>query len=198
MVNVSMQHGAAALPRTPCLLRVDARTGLSPLPRCPPLRQKSPATLVEKRGFSAYQSRSTWRWDRLPSDAAIADARSISCGRAFAPRLRGGNLTFAATACMDVCHRPSPAKRSLDAVWRESERGWTSPGTQVRRRGAPSSKSATLHRDHAGRAPRPFSTFSDTQFDEATFEGQLTGTRMSLTIVWHWILKLRARPSQRT
>src|ERR1700687_159742 len=35
------------------------------------------------------------------------------------------------------------------------------------------------------------STFSDAQFDEATFEAQLTGDRMSLTIVWYWILKLR-------
>jgi signal transduction histidine kinase len=33
------------------------------------------------------------------------------------------------------------------------------------------------------------STFSDAQFDEATFEAQLTG----VTICWYWILKLRAR-----
>jgi PAS domain S-box-containing protein len=37
------------------------------------------------------------------------------------------------------------------------------------------------------------STFSDAQFDEATFEAELTGDRMSLMIVWYWILKLKAR-----
>src|ERR1700716_4576337 len=38
-----------------------------------------------------------------------------------------------------------------------------------------------------------FSTFSDGKFDEATFEVQLTGNCMSLTIAWYWILKLKAR-----
>jgi transcriptional regulator with GAF, ATPase, and Fis domain len=38
-----------------------------------------------------------------------------------------------------------------------------------------------------------FSTFSDAQFDEATFEAQLTGDRMPLTICSYWILKLKAR-----
>jgi GAF domain-containing protein len=36
-----------------------------------------------------------------------------------------------------------------------------------------------------------FSTFSDTQFDEATFEAQLTGDRAT-TICFYWILKLKA------
>ena len=38
-----------------------------------------------------------------------------------------------------------------------------------------------------------FSTFSDAQFDEATFEAQLTEGRMPMTICWYWILKLKAR-----
>ena len=38
-----------------------------------------------------------------------------------------------------------------------------------------------------------FSTFSDTQFDEATFEAQLTADRMPLMICCYWILKLKAR-----
>src|SRR6267143_5932443 len=38
-----------------------------------------------------------------------------------------------------------------------------------------------------------FSTFSDAQFDEATFEAQLTGNRMALMIFWYWMLKLKAR-----
>jgi tetratricopeptide (TPR) repeat protein len=38
-----------------------------------------------------------------------------------------------------------------------------------------------------------FSTFSDTQFDEAVFEAQLIGDRMPLMICWYWIGKLKAR-----
>jgi PAS domain S-box-containing protein len=38
-----------------------------------------------------------------------------------------------------------------------------------------------------------FSTFSDSQFDEAAFEAQLTAGRMPLMICWYWILKLKAR-----
>ena len=38
-----------------------------------------------------------------------------------------------------------------------------------------------------------FSTFNDAQFDEATFEAQLTGDRMPMLICWYWILKLKAR-----
>jgi predicted ATPase/signal transduction histidine kinase len=37
-----------------------------------------------------------------------------------------------------------------------------------------------------------FSTFSDAQFDEATFEAQLTGGRNPTVSCWYWILKLRA------
>ena len=38
-----------------------------------------------------------------------------------------------------------------------------------------------------------FSTFSDAQFDEATFEAQLTESRNPMLICWYWILKLKAR-----
>jgi hypothetical protein len=38
-----------------------------------------------------------------------------------------------------------------------------------------------------------FFTFSGAQFDEAAFEAQLTGERMTLMIALYWILKLKAR-----
>jgi PAS domain S-box-containing protein len=38
-----------------------------------------------------------------------------------------------------------------------------------------------------------FSTFSESQFDEAAFEAQLTGDRMPLVICWYWIVKLKTR-----
>jgi len=38
-----------------------------------------------------------------------------------------------------------------------------------------------------------FSTFSDAQFDGATFEAQLTADRMAMTTCFYWIVKLKAR-----
>jgi signal transduction histidine kinase/GAF domain-containing protein len=38
-----------------------------------------------------------------------------------------------------------------------------------------------------------FSTSNGAQFDEATFEAQLTGDRMPLAICWYWLFKLKAR-----
>ncbi|HWS61788.1 MAG TPA: AAA family ATPase, partial [Steroidobacteraceae bacterium] len=38
-----------------------------------------------------------------------------------------------------------------------------------------------------------FSTFSDAQFDEATFETLLTGDRMPMLVCWYWTLKMKAR-----
>src|SRR5260370_11972329 len=38
-----------------------------------------------------------------------------------------------------------------------------------------------------------FSSYSDAHLDEATFEAQLTGERMTLTTCWYWILKLKVR-----
>jgi len=81
----------------------------------------------------------------------------------------------------------------LDAVWRESE-----IALDIARR--------TKYRDVAdiiqsqqrfiatmqGRT-ETFCTFNDAQFDEATFEAQLTEDRMSLLIFWYWTLKLKAR-----
>src|SRR5258707_14719561 len=81
----------------------------------------------------------------------------------------------------------------LDAVWRESEKSLDFARKAKFRRAADLIVSqqrfiATM----LGRTTT-FSTFSDAQFDEATFEAQLTGEGMSLMIAWYWILKLKAR-----
>src|SRR5260370_30672471 len=81
----------------------------------------------------------------------------------------------------------------LDAVWRESEMGLDfarkarfgdiADGIVIQQR-----LLATMQ----GRTAA-FATFTDAQFDEATFEAQLTGERISFTIAWYWISKLQAR-----
>src|SRR6202011_5565072 len=79
----------------------------------------------------------------------------------------------------------------LEAVWRESERGLDF----VRKAGYRNIADAIVSQQRfiaamQGRTAT-FSTFSDTQFDEATFEAQLTGDRAT-TICFFWILKLKA------
>jgi len=81
----------------------------------------------------------------------------------------------------------------LDSVWRESERGlhFTRKAgfrniadmlvSQQRFLAAMQGRTAT------------FSTFSDTEFDEAAFEEQFTGNPSPLTTCLYWILKLKAR-----
>src|SRR5437016_12914112 len=80
----------------------------------------------------------------------------------------------------------------LDAVWRESEMALDFA------RKAKYGDVADIIRSQQrfiatmqGRTAT-FSTFSDAQFDEVTFEAQLTGDRMPLMIFWYWMLKLKA------
>jgi PAS domain S-box-containing protein len=82
----------------------------------------------------------------------------------------------------------------LDAVWRESEKSLDF----VRKAGFRDMADAIVSQQRfiatmQGRTAT-FSTFSDAQFDEARFEAQLTGDRMTLMICcFYWILKLKAR-----
>src|SRR5260370_20185501 len=81
----------------------------------------------------------------------------------------------------------------LETVWRESEMALDFARESSSRDAA--DFSGSNHRFIATMQGRTstFSTFNDGQFDEATFEAQLTGNRMTLTICWYWILKLKAR-----
>jgi PAS domain S-box-containing protein len=82
----------------------------------------------------------------------------------------------------------------LDAVWRESEMGLEfarktrfgdiANGILIQQRFIATMQGRTAN----------FSTFSDTQFDEAVFEAQLTGDRViAASICAYWIYKLQAR-----
>src|SRR6202011_5223056 len=81
----------------------------------------------------------------------------------------------------------------LDAVWRESEMALdfarqAKYGDAVDVIWSQRRFIATM----LGRTAT-FSTFSDSQFDEAAFEAQLPADRMALKICWYWVLKLKAR-----
>jgi predicted ATPase/signal transduction histidine kinase len=148
--------------------------------------------LVEKHGFIAYQPKvyhaaGTVAFWTQPIGAAIHFMRAT-----FRSAIETGNLAFACygmnQAITGLLLRSDP----LDAVWRESEMAMDF----IRR---------AKFRDIADRIVSQqrfiatmqgrtvnFSSFSDAQFDEATFEAQLSD-RTPHTACWYWILKLEAR-----
>jgi PAS domain S-box-containing protein len=149
--------------------------------------------LAEKHGFIAnqpkvYHAMGTVAFWTQPVESAIAFMRAAS-----RTAIETGDFTFACYGTHQTVTGRLLRNDPLDAVWRESE---TALGFA---REAKYGDAADIVRSQQrfiatmqGRTAT-FSTFSDAQFDEATFEAQLTGDRMPLMICWYWILKLKAR-----
>ncbi len=149
--------------------------------------------VVEKHGFIAYQAKTYHTMGTVipwtqPISSAIDFMRAT-----FRTAIETGDLTYACYAMTPCIAGLLLRNDPLDAVWRESEMALEFT------RGAKYGDVADIIRSQQlfianmqGRTTT-FSTFSDAQFDEATFEAQLTGNRMALMIFWYWMLKLKAR-----
>ncbi|HWX91311.1 MAG TPA: AAA family ATPase, partial [Terriglobales bacterium] len=149
--------------------------------------------LVEKHGFIAYQAKvyhamGTVAFWTQPIGTAIDFMRAT-----FRTAIETGDLTFACYGLYQSVTGLLLRNDPLDAVWRESEMALDFA------REAKYGDAADIIRSQQrfiatmqGRTAT-FSTFSDAQFNEATFETQLTGDRMTLMICFYWILKLKAR-----
>ena len=149
--------------------------------------------LVEKHGFIAYQAKA---YDAM--SIATQWTQSITTAidfmrASFRAAIETGDLTYACYAMFllvpDLLVRNDP----LDAVWGESEKALEF----VRKAGFRDLSDVIRSQQRfiatmQGR-PATFSTFSDAQFDEATFEAQLTADRMAMTNCFYWIVKLKAR-----
>jgi PAS domain S-box-containing protein len=193
MVNVSMQHGTSGAAG-----HAYAYWGAMLGPVFHRYRDahrfaKLACDLVEKYGFIAYHAKVHYAMGTVafwtqPIASAIDFMRAT-----FRAAIETGDLTFACYGMFQSITGLLLQNDPLDAVWRESEMALEFAreakygdaadiiGTQQRFIATMQGRTAT------------FSTFSDAQFDEATFEAQLTGERMSLMIAWYWILKLKAR-----
>jgi len=111
----------------------------------------------------------------------------------FRNAIEMADLTFACYGIFQSITGLLLQSEPLDAVWRESERALDFAREAKYEDAVDIIRSqqrfiAAMH----GRTAS-FSTFSDAQFDEAMFEAQLTAGRVTLTICWYWILKLKAR-----
>ncbi|HKB62574.1 MAG TPA: AAA family ATPase, partial [Burkholderiales bacterium] len=149
--------------------------------------------LVEKHGFIAYQSKAYYAmasvafWTQ-PIASVIDFMRT---GFRFA--IERGDLNFACLGMHGCVTGLLLRNDPLDAVWRESEMALDF--AREAKYGDAAHMIVSQQRFIATMQgwTATFTTFSDAKFDEATFEAQLTGNCMSLTIAWYWILKLKAR-----
>jgi PAS domain S-box-containing protein len=150
--------------------------------------------LVEKHGFVAYQAKA-YRVTTRVAFWTQPIATAIDFNRAaFRTAIETGDLT---SACFSMDRSVTVLilrNDPLDGVWRESEKSLDF----IRKAGFRDMADAIVSQQRfiatmQGRTAT-FSTFSDAQFDEATFEAQLAGDRMTLMICcFYWILKLKAR-----
>jgi PAS domain S-box-containing protein len=149
--------------------------------------------LVEKHGFIAYQAKvyhamGTVAFWTQPIGTAIDSMRAT-----FRAAIETGDLTFACYALYKIITGLLLRNDPLDAVWRESEVGLDF--VRKAKYGDVADIIRSQQRFIATMQGRTatFSTFSDTQFNENTFEGQLTGDRTTLMICLYWMVKLKAR-----
>jgi predicted ATPase/signal transduction histidine kinase/GAF domain-containing protein/CheY-like chemotaxis protein len=149
--------------------------------------------LVEKHGFIAYHAKVHYAMGTVAFWTQPV-ARAIDTMRAgFRAAIETGDLTFACYSMFQCVTGLLLRNDSLDAVWRESET--VLDFARAAKYGDAGHIIVCQQRFIATMQGRTatFSTFSDAQFDEATFEAQLSGDRMSAMIAWYWILKLKAR-----
>ena len=147
--------------------------------------------LVEKHGFIAVHARALYSMGRVafwsqPVATALDFMRAT-----FRPAIETGDLTLACYSKSQLVTGALLRNDPLDVVWRESELALNF----AREAKYAADVIASHQRFIATMQGRTatFSTFSDAQFDQATFEAQLPGDRTPLMICLYWILKLKAR-----
>jgi PAS domain S-box-containing protein len=193
MVNLSVQHGMSGASANGCsvlgviLGPVFHRHGDG-------YRfAKLACDLVEKHGFIAYHatvynSMAQVAFWTQPIASAIDFMRATS--RAA---IEMGDSTYLCYGMFQLVNGLLLRNDPLDAVWRESEMAISV--AREAKFGDAEGVFRSQQRFIATMQGRTatFSTFGDAQFDEVTFEAQLTPDRMPMLICWYWILKLKAR-----
>jgi PAS domain S-box-containing protein len=154
---------------------------------------KLASDLVEKHGFIAYKAKiyhalgNVAMWTQ-PIGRAIEFMRAM-----FRTAIETGDLVFACHGLVPLIDCFLLRNDLLDVVWRESEIALDFARKTKYRDIADIIQSQQRFIATMQGRTESFSTFNDAQFDEATFEAQMTGDRMSLLIFWYWTLKLKAR-----
>jgi PAS domain S-box-containing protein len=149
--------------------------------------------LVEKHGFLAYRAKIHFAMGMVafwlqPISVAIDFMRATS-----RHAIEAGDLIY---ACYGMCqsgHGLLVQNVPLDAVWQELENNLNF----ARKARFDDMVDAILSQQRfiatMKYSTATFSTFSDPQFDEATFEARLMKDHTPTMVCFYWILKLRAR-----
>ncbi|MBV9873147.1 MAG: AAA family ATPase [Verrucomicrobia bacterium] len=149
--------------------------------------------LVEKPGFLAYKAKTYFCMELVccwtqPIQTAIDFIRA-----AFTTAVETGDLTFACYSCNHLITDLLLQGVHLDEVWRESEQCLDFDRKVKFRDAADIVVSQQRFIQNLRGNTLTFSSFNDAQFDEDTFESELTADRMATMVCWYWILKLEAR-----
>jgi PAS domain S-box-containing protein len=148
--------------------------------------------LVEKHGFIAVRAKV------LVVSAVVAGwtqpvGTAIDFAEAgFRAAREGGDPAFGCYGMSIAIMYRHLRNDPLDVVWRESEMAMDFARDARYDDGAAMFVSQQRFIAAMQGRTRSLSTFSDAQFDEATFEAQLAGRNPTVTS-WYWILKLKAR-----
>ena len=149
--------------------------------------------LIEKHGFIACQAKIYHVMGHLTLWTQPI-ARAIEFTKAtFRTAIETGDLAYACYGMSQPIAAFLLRNDPLDAVWRESEIALDFTQKTKYRDVADIIRSQQRFIATMQGRTETFSTFNDAQFDEATFEAQMTGDRMALMIFWYWLLKLKAR-----
>jgi len=149
--------------------------------------------LVEKHDFSGFNAKVYFAMG-LVSPWTQPLALSLDSMRAsFRTATETGELMFACYSTYHIVKSLLARNDPLDVVWDEAQRLLAF----VRRVGFRDLADMVVSQQRfvatmQGKTAT-FSTFGDAEFDEASFEAQLTGDRMQFLVSVYWILKLKAR-----
>ena len=193
MVNISLQYGTSG-----ASAHAFSSLGFSLGPAFHRYQEgsrlaKLGCDLVEKHGFIAYQAKvyeaigTVGVWTQ-PIGTAIDFMRAT-----FRTAIETGDLAYACYGIYKLVAYRLLRNDPLNSVWREFEVALDF----VRKAGFRDKADDIVSQQRfiatmRGRTAT-FSTFSNAEFDEVTFEVQLTGDRTTLTAYWYWVLKLQAR-----
>jgi PAS domain S-box-containing protein len=148
--------------------------------------------LVEKHGFASYKAKVYLAMEMVvlwtkPIEFGIELIRAaLSAGKA------SGDISYTCYSCMHLITDLLTQGAHLDKVWEESETCLSFiRESKYRDAGDILINQQQFIRRMRGQTAT-FSTFSDENFDEASFENQLTEDRMTVMVSRYWILKVQA------
>jgi PAS domain S-box-containing protein len=149
--------------------------------------------LAQKHGFLAHKAKAHLAKSLLAFWTQNITTAVDLTAAAFQAALDTGDYTF---ACYSHNYRVEALLARgdhLDEVWQETEAALAF-ALKINFRDAADIiiSQQRFIQNMRGRTAY-FSTFSDAQFDEATFEARLTPDRMATMVCWYWVLKLQAR-----